>query len=79
MQNDINIITYIDKRLQEQPHESIWITNNNQEISIDLGYVQQWWDACMKPEIVDKISKINEIYPVSKEELEGAMKKCGMI
>lgn len=33
----------------------------------------------MKPEIVDKISKINEIYPVSKEELEGAMKKCGMI
>ena len=30
----------------------------------------------MKLEIIDKISKLNEIYPVSKEELEGAMKNA---
>ena len=57
MQNDINIITYIDKRLQEQPYQSIWITNDNQNISIDLGYVQQWWNTCMKPELIKKIKE----------------------
>ena len=30
-------------------------------------------------EIADEIIKLGEIYPISKEELEGAMKKCRMI
>jgi len=30
-------------------------------------------------EIADKIIKLGEIYPISKEELKGAINKCKMI
>ena len=57
MQNDLtkelstNLIDYIEKRISEQKFESKWLTNHNDELRIDLGYVAEWWFKCMKPEL----------------------------
>lgn len=41
---------------------------------------QNWaLSSATAEEIADKIIKLGEIYPVSKEELEGAMEKCKTI
>ena len=52
MQNNINIIDYIDKRLLEQKYAGTWITKDKQEVSIDLEQVSLWWNEYMKSELI---------------------------
>lgn len=50
------IINYIEKRLLEQPYEGTWITLDGKEKNTDLGYVLEWWNNCMKPELEEIFS-----------------------
>ncbi|MBR5862179.1 MAG: hypothetical protein IKZ08_02515 [Bacteroidales bacterium] len=46
------IISYLDTSIRGNPHEGRWVTESGEEISADVAAVQQWWDTCMKPELV---------------------------
>ncbi len=54
------VIDYIENRLSEQPYEGRWVTLEGKEIGADLGYVQEWWNNCMKPELEEVFNQKEE-------------------
>lgn len=47
-------IDHIESRLNEQPYEGSWISDLGERIPADVGYVYDWWNYCMKPELLRK-------------------------
>lgn len=47
-------IAYIESRINEQPYEGSWISDQGERIAADLGYAIDWWYSCMKPELLRK-------------------------
>lgn len=52
-----DFIEYIDKRLAENPYEGSWITDKGERIPVDVGYAYEWWNNCMKPELLRKFEE----------------------
>ncbi len=50
-------IEYIDARLNENPYEGSWITDQGERIAADVCYARGWWDECMKPELLRKFKE----------------------
>ena len=49
-----DLIKYIDSRIEENPYEGSWMTDLGERVSVDVGYVYDWWNDCMKPELLRK-------------------------
>lgn len=46
------VIEYIDNAFNNRPHLSAyWLDENGNSTCVDVGYAEEWWDECMKPEI----------------------------
>lgn len=48
------LINYISNRINENPYEGSWINDHNERISVDVGYVYDWWFTSMRPELLRK-------------------------
>ena len=48
------LIDYIDSRIDQQQFESRWISDQGERITADVGYGSEWWENCMKPELLRK-------------------------
>lgn len=48
------IIDYIDSRIDQQLYEGSWINDEGERITTDVGYGAEWWENCMKPELLRK-------------------------
>ncbi len=46
------LITYVDEAFKRQSQDGPWITEQGEEILMSVDDAQQWWDTCMKPELV---------------------------
>lgn len=46
------IISYIDQAFERQRYDSVWIDENLGLQSADVGYAGEWWEECMKPELI---------------------------
>lgn len=55
-----DFIDYIDSRLDSNPYEGSWITDQGERISADVGYAYEWWRDCMKPELMRKFGEVEE-------------------
>lgn len=52
-----DFIEYIESAWKRQRFESAWITENGERITCDTGYAGEWWDECMKPELIRVFDK----------------------
>lgn len=52
----LSVINYISNRIDENPYEGTWVTDQGEHVSADVGYVYDWWRDCMKPELIRKFS-----------------------
>ena len=49
----LELIEYIDRALIERPRgDSIWLDEQGKVHTADIGYAGEWWDECMKPELL---------------------------
>ena len=49
----LEIISYIDRAINERDHGSvIWKDENGGRHTTDVGYAAEWWEDCMKPELL---------------------------
>lgn len=46
------LITYVDEAFKRQTDDGPWVTEKGEEIIIDVNHAQEWWETCMKPELV---------------------------
>ena len=46
------IVNYIDRAFERQRYDSVWINENLGLQSADVGYGGEWWEECMKPELI---------------------------
>lgn len=52
------IIDYIDRAIDERPHgSSFWVDELGRRFTTDVGYAAEWWDECMKPELLRVFGK----------------------
>lgn len=48
-----NLIKYIDDAFNNRSHLSAyWVDENGNDIGADVGYAWEWWQDCMKPELI---------------------------
>lgn len=47
------IIQYIDRRFAEQSFTGEWTMPTGLYITTDVGYAKDWWNKCMKQELLD--------------------------
>ena len=53
-----DVIEYIDNTFEERLHGSgVWITETGECITTDVGYAEEWWNNCMKPELLRAINE----------------------
>ena len=52
-----DIFEYIDKAFDRTPYEGSWITDTGERVSCDVGYAYEWWNDCMKPELIRVFGK----------------------
>lgn len=53
MANEVRLIDYIDKAFAERPHsQTRWIDELGNAIPADVGYAVEWWEDCLKPELL---------------------------
>lgn len=49
----LEIVAYIDRAIDERPHtDSIWKDERGERYTADVGYAAEWWETCMKPELL---------------------------
>ena len=48
----LEIVTYIDRAFDRQLWDSMWINEKGELQSADVGYGGEWWEECMKPELI---------------------------
>lgn len=46
------IITYIDNAFNRSHGDSYWVDEQGKKHSVDVGYGGEWWEECMKPELL---------------------------
>lgn len=48
----MEVIEYINNAFDNRPHgSSFWINENGERMGADVGYAEEWWEDCMKPEL----------------------------
>ena len=52
-----DFIEYVNTRLNQNPYEGAWINDKGDSISVDVGYVYEWWYVCMAPELMRKFGE----------------------
>lgn len=53
-----DFINYIDARFDTKNHgNSFWINDLGERIVSDTGYAYEWWEDCMKPELLRKFGE----------------------
>lgn len=58
MANEVQLIDYINKAFYERPHsQTRWIDELGNAIPADVGYAEEWWEDCMKPELLRVFGK----------------------
>ena len=46
------LIDYVDYRFKDPSHrESSWAFIDGKRQNLDVGYAEEWWESCMKPEL----------------------------
>ena len=48
----LEIATYIDRAFDRQLWDSRWINEKGELQSADVGSGGEWWEECMKPELI---------------------------
>lgn len=47
-----DFIEYIDNAFDRPHFTSCWIDDTGSGRFTDVGYAEEWWDGCMKPELL---------------------------
>lgn len=48
----LKVIEYINDAFDNRPHgSSFWLDENGNRTVADVGYAEEWWNDCMKPEL----------------------------
>ena len=53
------VIGYIDRAFDRQRYDSIWLDEKGERHSADVGYSGEWWEDCMKPELLRMFSNVS--------------------
>lgn len=58
---DVNlndIFEYIENAFERTPYQGSWITETGDRVTCDVGYAYEWWNDCMKPELIRVFGKV---------------------
>lgn len=47
-----DFIEYIDRAFARQRYTSFWTDERGKDSVSDVGYAEEWWNACAKPELL---------------------------